>query len=152
MSDPMKVHKVFLGDRPITPVHLALYQGSGRGFSSHEPTSDMLEALVIKALGLAKEEGAPVYYSVFLYAHHKLQSKIGEAIVEVGLRLKARISNSPPEKRRSTLKIGKQWLGALRIGVPSMKDLQQLPEKWLVVGYTKDDPIPSHVSDSLICL
>jgi hypothetical protein len=151
MPDPFHVHKAFLGPHSITPIHVALYSSSDRGFSTKEPTDDMLEALVVKALSMSKEDKVAMYYSVFIYVHASLQERVVEAIKKVGLKLKERSSWILSEtQRKKTLSIGKQWLGTIRMGVPNMKDLQDLPERWLIVGFSKEDLIPEAVQNSLL--
>lgn len=151
MANPVGVHGTFLG-RSVTDQQKALYEStSGRGFSSKERDPSLTDATLIMALALAKVEGTTVFSPVYIFAPSNMHQWVFERIHHLALNLTARVKGSMDlEKKKRSLGIARQWLEVLKVGAPKLADLQSEPERWVSVGYTKEDALPEWFKGALL--
>lgn len=150
MANPVGVHSNFLG-RSITDQQQALYESeSGRGFSSKEKDTSLTDATLVMALALAKAEGTVAFSPVYIFAPLNMHQWVFERIHHLALSLTARVKGADVEKRKRSLGIARQWLEVLKVGAPKLADLQSEPERWVAVGYTKEDALPEWFKGALL--
>lgn len=150
MANPVGVHGTFLG-QSVTDQQKALYESeSGRGFSSKERDPAMTDATLIMALALAKKDGVMVFDSVYIFAPSNMHQWVFERIHNLAVTLTSRVKGADAEKRKRSLGIARQWLEVLKVGAPKLADLQSEPERWVSVGYTKEDALPEWFKGALL--
>jgi hypothetical protein len=102
------------------------------------------------ALALAKEGGTTVFSPVYIYAPSSMHQWVFERIHHLALNLTTRVRGADIEKRKRSLGIARQWLEVLTVGAPKLADLQSEPERWVAVGYTREDALPEWFKGALL--
>lgn len=151
MSDPTRIHQTFLGRNPSEEQQLLYASHPSRGFSTHDYDKLRVEATIVKAMSLAKVSGVPQYNTVYIFTTTILHDLVSEGVREIARTMKSRVSGCrDAEKRRQTLSVAKDWLGALKVGAPSLRDLQVEYDRWVSVGYDREDLVPDWFKASLL--
>jgi hypothetical protein len=156
MALAQDVQRAFLGRNP-TELQLELYVKGARGVSSKERDPEKTDAVLFIAMGQAKESGTDNYHQVYVITPVTEKPWVLERIYNLALawtdRVKqakaAKVKSNKPVDTRATMKLAKTWLERLQVGCPSSWEDFPPPERWVAIGYTKEDAIPAWMRDAL---
>lgn len=150
MAKPSVVHQIFLGSE-VTEQQEALYESSKRGLSCRDPDAEVVDATLVVALALAKPEKDVEYSKVFIYAPASLHRSILSRIHGMAVNLTPQLRGcSDIEKRKRSCALARNWLEALMLGAPKLGSLEVEPDRWVSIGYVKEDPLPEWWTCALI--
>jgi len=151
MANRISVHEIFVGTT-LTSQQNALYESAfGRGFSTKNPEPSLVDATLVLALSMAKGDGEGVYSKVLIYAPSNLHKMVFEQIHKLAVNLTIRVSSYKQlERKKKSMEVARNWLEVLMVGAPKLGDLSEEPERWVAIGYSKDDLLPDWLKKALL--
>jgi hypothetical protein len=158
MSRAQAVHKTFLRTAP-TEYQLELYEREARGVSTKDRSPEVLDAILFIALSQAKEGGTnEVFHPVTVVIPVTEKPWVMERIYNLAKGLTERVKQAKERDRaagkpidtKSSMRTAFTWMGYLHLGCPSSWENFPAPERWVAIGYTKEDAIPGWMRDALV--
>ena len=145
------LHNALLGINQITDLQKSLYLGKKHGFSTKENISDLIDSTIIQAMAFSREGTIDTteFYDSYIFSPNRMHPWIMDRIYNMAVGFTKRTKGSP--RRREALECVQKWLGHLKIGQLKLCDIHTEPERWVAVGYTKeDDFLPNWFKDALL--
>lgn len=155
---PEKIHERFFGSKqPPTEAQKKLYGQSGvHGVSSKTRDADNTDAILMIALGMALNGDGSNFHRVFILTPASEKGWVIERIRNAAMVLTKRVEillKDPDEGKRkkgqAAMEHVRKWIGGLQLGSPVDWGSFEKPERWVSIGYAKDDAVPGWVRDGL---
>jgi len=151
--EPLKAHEQLFGLKsPPTERQKAFYANEvARGFSTKEQDSELIDAVVIRALAQVRESGSQEYHKVLFMFPEDQRAWVIERIHNVAKTTIIRIGEvRKSESGQVILAHVRRWIEALQLGPLEAWKGSGPPPRWVAFGYAKEDSVPTWLKDALV--